>query len=259
MALNTPLRATSATRPPVARSPKAFFTCHRCSTCRYGRARQSMSDAQSLHRPHHAHCVPDATARCCDATIGQLLSDVTVGQFPNLLEDRPQISVTRCSSGPVGVGLYLVAEHRTPRLLAARRATRVRSEIKRALLLGQRCIDVQHERIDVATQSRTTMNGTRCTHQAGNEMNIAAEAGLTVTRRLDSSVSSPPPGGLRRAVDRLSNASAPLPVSTSTNSPASLSASAYANATNCLALGFKAETAAALTLGANSVIGDERR
>jgi hypothetical protein len=104
-----------------------------------------------------------------------------------------------------------------PRALAAARAANVRSLINLALALGEGRVQVQHERLDVRAQLRDD-EWDPMGHQAGNEMDVSAEAIERGNR--DGAFTVPAGLGVAAAsCGRRSIASAPLPVSISTNSP----------------------------------------
>jgi hypothetical protein len=99
-------------------SPSRTFACNSLA-----------SDAQSLHHAHHRHRIPQiATAGCRNVAVGQLLRNVAIWHLPHILQDRRQDRVMSrgCS---VFILPTLGLPSCTPRPLAARSATLVRSEI----------------------------------------------------------------------------------------------------------------------------------
>ena len=144
----------------------------------------------------------------------------------------------------------------TPRALAALQASLVRWLIMRRSCLRHRGVDVQHERIDVPAQ-RGDDERHPLRHQAGDERDVTAEP--VELRHGDFALAFFAAFSAAFSCGRRSSASLPLPVSTSVNSATISKPSASANAGDGLALGFEAETRAALLLGGDAVIGDDWR
>lgn len=88
-------------------------------------------------------------------------------------QEGPQSRVTGCSSVRHRLGLCRIAElHAT--LLGRLKASGGALADHPTLLFGERGVDVQGERIDIASQ-RADDEGNTLRHQAGDEYDIAAQ------------------------------------------------------------------------------------